>query len=293
MEMKIKTILIQFVFQCLILLSLFINTFLGGKQWTQMATEGSQPQKAAITIKPLPSNSVIFKTSCKHDNINISSTCEYGFTDGHGKCNLFKTRSSLNGLNNSNSRNTYKYSHFPCRTWRITDTTNKKIRLHFNGFHDKTCCSKLSIFDGPDQTYDTLFSEINKGNYLIPTNVTSSGTILYLHYISNISLMSSELESPGFHMSYSPEAEGDFYHYDYLDDEVDDIVLDLPDYYDDTSGMFDSQSESMSHGMDNYNNMSPQESFSKSPFIKFHLNPKQSINSPEHKKLGDPPLGKI
>ena len=289
--MNIKTILIQFVFQCLILLSLFINTFVEGKQWTQMATDGSQPQKAAITIKPLPSDSVMFQTTCKHDNINISSTCESGFTDDHGKCNLFKTRSSLNGPNNSDSRSTYQYSYFPCRTWKITDTTNKKIRLHFNGFHDKNCCSKLSIFDGPDQTYDTLFSEINKGNYLIPTNVTSSGTILYLHYISNISLMSSEL--PGFHMSYSPEEEGDFYQYDYLDVEVDDIVLDLPDYYDDTSGMFGSQSQSMSDVIDNYNDMSPQETFSKFPFIKFHLNPKQSKNSGEYKKLGDSTLGKI
>ena len=289
--MNIKTILIQFVFQCLILLSLFINTFVEGKQWTQMATDGSQPQKAAITIKPLPSDSVMFQTTCKHDNINISSTCGSGFTDDHGKCNLFKTRSSLNGPNNSDSRNTYQYSHFPCRTWKITDTTNKKIRLHFNGFHDKNCCSKLSIFDGPDQTYDTLFSEINIGNYLMPTNVTSSGTILYLHYISNISLMSSEL--PGFHMSYSPEEEGDFYQYDYLDVEVDDIVLDLPDYYDDTSGMLGSQSQSMSDVIDNYNDMSPQETFSKFPFIKFHLNPKQSKNSGEYKKLGDSTLGKI
>lgn len=232
---------------------------------------------AAITIKPLPSDSVMFQTTCKHDNINISSTCESGFTDDHGKCNLFKTRSSLNGPNNSDSRNTYQYSYYPCRTWKITDTTNKKIMLHFNGFHDKNCCSKLSIFDGPDQTYDTLFSETNKGNYLMSTNVTSSGTILYLHYISNISLMSSEL--PGFQMSYSPEEEGDFYQYDYLDVEVDDIALDLPDYYDDTSGMFGSQSQSMSDVIDNYYDMSPQETFSKFPFIKFHLNPKQSKNS--------------
>ena len=289
--MNIKTILVQFVFQCLILLSLFINTFVEGKQWTKMATDGSQPQKAAITIKPSPSDSVMFETTCKHDSINISSTCESGFTDDHGKCNLFKTRSSLNGQNNSDSLNSYQYSHFPCRTWKITDTTNKKIRLHFNGFHDKTCCSRLSIFDGPDQTYDTLFSQSNKENYLITTNVTSSGTILYLHYFSNISLTSSEL--PGFHMSYSPEAEGDFYQYDYLDDKVDDIVLDLPDYYDDTSGMSDSQSESMLHGMDNHNNMSPQESLSEFPFIKFHLNPKLPINSPEHKKLGDSSLGKL
>ena len=89
--MNIKTILIQFVFQCLILLSLFINTFVEGKQWTQMATDGSQPQKAAITIKPLPSDSVMFQTTCKHDNINISSTCESGFTDDHFQSHITST----------------------------------------------------------------------------------------------------------------------------------------------------------------------------------------------------------
>ena len=272
--------------------NLFMNTFVGGKQLTKIATEGSQPQKYSTKIKPLPSDSVIFENNCKYDNINISLTCETDTTDDIGICNLFNSRSSLTGPENFTSTFTYQYSHFPCRTWKIIDTNNKKIKLHFNGFHDNTCCSELTIFDGPDPSYHKLFSKNNEQNYHVPVNITSSGSTLYLYYVSNISLTSSEVQYPGFHMSYSPEREDDSYHYDYSNDEVDYIVLDLPDYYDDEFDAENLRNNSNSQKLESHDTLF-QNSYSKNPNINIIVRPREPSNIPQDQKSRNVTLGNI
>ena len=91
---------------------------------------------------------------------------------------------------------------------------------------------------------------------------------LFLHYISNISFIPTYL--PAFDISYSiVDNDEEFYQYDYTDEEVDYIVLDLPEYGDEDV---------------DYNNHVPsQESLSKNPFINLIAKPKQGTNLREQK----------
>ena len=266
--MQGKTSFIKTLLPLLIVLIWFPNTFMGNEQITKMATGGVHPQMTATKPNSHHSDSVIFETICQHESINISTACDSGTLDDNGKCTLFQLRTSTMGTSKHfTPTNTYQYSHFPCRSWKITDTNEKKIKLHFNGFHAKTCCSKLTIFDGPNSTYIKLFSKTNQRNYLKPVDVESSGNTLFLHYISNISFIPTYL--PAFDISYSiVDNDEEFYQYDYTDEEVDYIVLDLPEYGDEDV---------------DYNHVPSQESLSKNPFINLIAKPKQGTNLREQK----------
>ena len=273
-----KALCPQVLLVLFIILTLFTNNFVGGKEWTKMATDASQPQMTSTKLEQLSTDSIIFETNCKHNDLYISSTCHSDSTDDQGKCNLFKSRSSTNGPENLTSNNVYQYSHFPCRTWKIIDTKTRKIRLHFNGFHSRKCCSELRIFDGPNSTHTKLFSKTNIGNHLVPVNITSTDNTLFLYYISNVSLIASSLDPLGFHMSYSMEEEDDYYQYDYSNEQVDYIVLDLPDYYDDSLHLLDTQNDSISQSLGTNNHVSPHDSFPNNPFITLIANHRDQKN---------------
>ena len=268
--MQGKTFLIDPVLPLFIVLIWSPNTFMGKEHLTKMATEAVNPQMIATKFDSYHSDSILFETTCKHENLNISSTCDYGNLGDNGKCSLFELKSSTSRSKEITPTKTYQYSHFPCRTWKIMDMKEKKIKLHFNGFHTQTCCSNLAIFDGPNSTYNKLFSITNQKNHHKPVDIESSGNTLFLHFISNISFIHTEQHD--FHISYSINNEDeDFYQYDYINQEVDYVVLDLPEYYDDDDDSID------------YNHVPSEKPHLINPFLNLVVKPKQLPNLGEQK----------
>jgi hypothetical protein len=136
----------------------------------------------------------------------------------------------LNDSEHIQSTQQFLYPPAPCRTWKITDTRKKKLKLHLNGFHHNICCSELSIFDGPNSSFNLLLSRNNQENYSDPVDVESTEDTLFVIFKSNVS---SKTSSSEFNISYQlNDNSDDFYPYDYYPDDEDSdyVVLELPNY---------------------------------------------------------------
>ena len=180
----------------------------------------------------LPSHTKISRNArrrnCKHDIVNVPSKCEDISTSGI--CPLIHFRSAMDRSEEYGTSYEFHYPHFPCRTWKITDTQGKKLRLHFNGFHSKTCCSEVVIYDGPDATHSLQFYRNNSKNDTTPGDVESSGNTLFLSFRSNASITES-IATSGFNISYYVVQKTSSYSDYYSDEDVDYVVVDLPDYF--------------------------------------------------------------
>ena len=168
------------------------------------------------------------RRNCKHDTVNVPSKCEDISTSGI--CPLIHFRSAMGHSEEYGASYEFHYPHFPCRTWKITDTQGKKLRLHFNGFHSKICCSEVVIYDGPNATQPVLFYRNNSKNDTTPGDVESSGNTLFLSFTSNASTTES-IATSGFNISYYIAQKTSSYSDYYSDEDVDYVVVDLPDYF--------------------------------------------------------------
>ena len=86
------------------------------------------------------------------------------------------------------------------------------------------------IYDGPNATYPVLFYRNNSKNDTTPGDVESSGNTLFLSFRSNASITES-IATSGFNISYYVVQKTSSYSDYYSDEDVDYVVVDLPDYF--------------------------------------------------------------